>query len=219
MSRSTTRSGPPARSHYHHGDLRRVLIDAALEEIATRGPAHVSLRALARSAGVSHAAPAHHFKDKSGVFTAIAIEGFEFLHQSQLRTSQGVAPGQSLLPLAVTYVLFAIDHPSHYEVMWREDLYDPDDPSLVAARAQVFDVFYQSVAAGTGELEPEPFEGAVAAAWSIVHGFATLWLSGNLAPIVGPDPLAAADQVARGLVAIADVTARQLAPGQRTSEM
>jgi AcrR family transcriptional regulator len=216
MSRSTTRTGPPARSSYHHGDLRRVLIDAALEEIATRGPAHVSLRALARSAGVSHAAPSYHFKDKSGVFTAIAIEGFELLHHSQLRTSQGVAPDQTLLPLAVTYVLFAIEHPSHYEVMWREDLYDPDDPSLVAARARVFDVFYQSVAAGTGELEPEPFQGAVAAAWSMVHGFATLWLSGNLASILGTDPLAATDQVARGLIAIADVTAGQLPPGQPT---
>jgi hypothetical protein len=85
---------------------------------------------------------------------------------------------------------------------------------LAAARARVFDVFYHSVAAGTGGLEPQQFQGAVAAAWSIVHGFATLWLSGNLAPIVGTDPLAAADEVARGLVAIANVTARQLQPGQ-----
>jgi AcrR family transcriptional regulator len=212
MSRSAARSGPPARGGYHHGDLRRVLIDAALEEIATRGPAQLSLRALARSAGVSHAAPAHHFGDKSGVFTAIAIEGFELLHQSQLRTSEGVAPSQTLLPLAVNYVLFAIEHRSHYEVMWREDLYHAGHPALVAARTRVFDVFYQSVAAGAGELQPEQFPGAVTAAWSIVHGFATLWLSGNLAPIVGTDPLAAADEVARGLVTIANVTARQLPP-------
>jgi hypothetical protein len=97
--------------------------------------------------------------------------------------------------------------------MWREDLYDAGDAALVAARTRVFDVFYQSVAAETGELEPEQFRGAVAAAWSMVHGFATLWLSDNLAPIVGTDPLAAADQVARGLVTIANVTARQLPPG------
>jgi AcrR family transcriptional regulator len=214
MSRSSARSRPLARGSYHHGDLRRALIDAALDEIATRGPAQLSLRALARSAGVSHAAPAHHFRDKSGVFTAIAIEGYQLLHQSQLRASEGVDPGETLLPLAVNYVLFAIEHRSHYEVMWREDLYDPGDPVLVAARARVFDVFYHSVAAGTGGLEPQQFQGAVAAAWSIVHGFATLWLSGNLAPIVGTDPLAAADEVARGLVAIANVTARQLQPGQ-----
>jgi AcrR family transcriptional regulator len=190
-----------------------VLIDAALEEIATRGPAHLSLRALARSTGVSHAAPAHHFGDKSGVFTAIAIEGFDLLHQRQLLTSEGLDPGETLLPLAVNYVLFAIEHPSHYEVMWRSDLHNPGDPELLAARERVFDIFYESVEGGTTELEPKQFRGAVAAAWSIVHGFATLWLSGNLAPIVGTDPMAAANEVARGLVAIANVTARQLQPG------
>ncbi len=216
MSRSSASSRTPARSSYHHGDLRRALIDAALEDIAARGPANLSLRALARSAGVSHAAPAHHFGDKSGVFTAIAIEGFQLLHDSQLRTSEGLDPGDTLLPLAVNYVLFAIDHPSHYEVMWREDLFDPGDPALVAARERVFDVFYQSVAAGTGELEPEQFRGAVAAAWSIVHGFATLWLNGNLAAILGTDPIAASDDVARGLVSIASVTARQLQLEQGT---
>jgi AcrR family transcriptional regulator len=213
MSRSSAVSSSPPRSSYHHGDLRRTLIDAALQEIATHGPAHLSLRALARAAGVSHAAPAHHFKDKAGVFTAIAIEGFELLHESQVRVGEGMDPAETLFPLAVNYILFAIDHPSHYEVMWREDLCDAANPVLVAARARVFEVFYESVAAGTGELEAEQFEGAVAAAWSMVHGFATLWLSGNLAPIVGTDPLAASEEVARGLVAIANVTARQLQLG------
>jgi hypothetical protein len=80
----------------------------------------------------------------------------------------------------------------------------------------VFEVFHQSVAAGTGEREPEEFRGAVAAAWSIVHGFATLWLSGNLTALVGSDPAAASDQVGRGLVVVAKVTARQLRQGQRT---
>src|SRR6516165_2467133 len=122
MSRLSTLSTRSAGASYHHGDLRRTLIDAALEVIATSGPGQLSLRALARSAGVSHAAPAHHFGDKSGVFTAIATEGFELLYESQVRTSEGMAPAATLLPLAVNYVLFAIEHPSHYEVMWREDL-------------------------------------------------------------------------------------------------
>jgi len=213
MSRSSALSGSPGRPSYHHGDLRRTLIDAALDVIASGGPGHLSLRALARSAGVSHAAPAHHFGDKAGVFTAIATEGFELLYESQVRTSEGVDPGQTLLPLAVNYVLFAIEHPSHYEVMWREDLYNPGDPSLRAARQRVFEVFYQSVVAGTGELEPPQFHGAVAAAWSIVHGFATLWLSGNLTEFLGTDPVAASAEVAQGLLAIADVTARQLRRG------
>jgi AcrR family transcriptional regulator len=215
MSRSSALSGSAARGSYHHGDLRRTLIEAALDVIATGGPGHVSLRALARSAGVSHAAPAHHFGDKSGVFTAIATEGFELLYESQMRTSGGMDPGETLLPLAVNYVLFAIEHPSHYEVMWRPDLYDAGDPGLVAARQRVFEVLYQSVAAGTGEREPVRFRGAVAAAWSIVHGFATLWLGGNLEQFLGTDPAAASDEVARGLLAIANVTARQLREGPR----
>jgi AcrR family transcriptional regulator len=210
MSRSPAQPPPSARATYHHGALRRTLIDAALDVIATSGAAHLSLRALARSAGVSHAAPAHHFGDKSGVFTAIATEGFEWLYESQLGASEGVEPGDSLMPLAVNYVLFAIEHPSHYEVMWREDLYDPDDPALVAARQRVFEVFYQSVAAGTGDVDAREFAGAVAAAWSMVHGFATLWLGGNLTAFLGADPVAATDEVARGLIAIAKVTDRQL---------
>jgi AcrR family transcriptional regulator len=218
MSRLSTLSTRSAGASYHHGDLRRTLIDAALEVIATSGPGQLSLRALARSAGVSHAAPAHHFGDKSGVFTAIATEGFELLYESQLRTSEGLDPAETLFPLAVNYVIFAIAHPSHYEVMWRADLYDSDDPALVAARQRVFEVFYQSVAAGTGELDAREFRGAVAAAWSIVHGFATLWLSGNLTAILGTDPAAASDEVARGLVAVAKVTARQLQQGQRRQE-
>jgi AcrR family transcriptional regulator len=215
MSRLPNGPGPSGRANYHHGDLRRTLIDAALDVIATSGPGHLSLRALARSAGVSHAAPAHHFGDKSGVFTAIATEGFELLYESQLGTRESVDPGETLLPLAVNYVLFAIEHPSHYEVMWREDLYNRGDPSLRAARQRVFEVFYQSVAAGTGELEPAPFRGAVAAAWSIVHGFATLWLSGNLTEFLGTDPVTASSEVARGLLTIANVTARQLPEGPR----
>jgi AcrR family transcriptional regulator len=210
MSRSSGPSDPPARVSYHHGDLRRTLIDAALVVVATDGPGHLSLRALARSAGVSHAAPAHHFGDKSGVFTAIATEGFELLYETQVRTIEGVQPRQSLLPLAVNYVLFALEHPSHYEVMWREDLYNRADPALTAARQRVFEVFYQSVEAGTGALEPQQFRGAVAAAWSIVHGFATLWLSGNLTEFLGSDPVAASDEVARGLLAIATVIANQI---------
>jgi AcrR family transcriptional regulator len=218
MSRSSPPPTPSPRASYHHGDLRRTLIDAALDVIATNGPGQLSLRALARSAGVSHAAPAHHFGDKSGVFTAIATEGFELLHDSQLRTSEGVDPAETLFPLAVNHVLFAIEHASHYEVMWRNDLYDSGDPALAAARQRVFEVFYQSVAAGTGARAPEEFRGAVAAAWSIVHGFATLWLSGNLTELVGSDPAAASDQVARGLVVVAKVTARQLQQEQRTGK-
>jgi AcrR family transcriptional regulator len=212
MSRSASVPPLPARNSYHHGDLRRTLLDAALSEVARNGTAHLSLRALARAVGVSNAAPAHHFKDKSGVFTAIAVEGFELLYATQLRASQGVDASETLLPLAINYVSFAIEHPSHFEVMWRDDLYDATDPALVTVRTSVFAVFYASVASGLGKAAPDEHRGAVVAAWSIVHGFATLWLSGNLSPLLGSEPLTATEEVVRGVVAIAEVAARQLRP-------
>ena len=72
----------PRQRRYHHGDLRRAVINAAVEVITTEGTVAISLRDLARRAGVSHAAPAHHFKDKAGLLTAIAIEGYEILADS-----------------------------------------------------------------------------------------------------------------------------------------
>lgn len=68
-----------SRSTYHHGDLRQAVLSAALDVIATEGPSALSLRDLARRAGVSHAAPAHHFKDRAGLLTAVATEGFDLL--------------------------------------------------------------------------------------------------------------------------------------------
>src|SRR5689334_25241030 len=101
---------------YHHGDLRRAILSAALDVIATDGPTALSLRDLARRAGVSHAAPAHHFKDKAGLLTAIAIDGYE-------RLAVALEAGSSLLELGAAYVRFALDHPAHFEVMFSPDLY------------------------------------------------------------------------------------------------
>ena len=75
---------------YYAGDLRRDLLDAALQVVATEGPSAVNLRALARDIGVSHAAPANHFPDKTAVFTAIAQEGFELLGQAMAAAADAV---------------------------------------------------------------------------------------------------------------------------------
>src|SRR3954465_7674531 len=106
---------------YHHGDLRRAVLDAALEVIADAGPGAISLRDLARRAGVSHAAPAHHFKDKAGLLTAIAVEGNELLADSLTDALDEERTG--LIDLGVRYVRFALEHPAHFEVMYRPDLY------------------------------------------------------------------------------------------------
>ena len=169
------------RTTYHHGDLHRVLIDAALELIAERGPNAVSLRDLARAAGVSHAAPAHHFGDKAGLFTAIATQG-QLLLADQLAAD--LADGRDLRRLGASYVRFAADHPSHFEVMYRPDLYHQDDPDLAAARTRAGDLL-RSAIPGDGQVADR----RMLAAWSIAHGFATLRRTGNLDRLLaGSDP-------------------------------
>jgi AcrR family transcriptional regulator len=188
-----------AKESYHHGDLRRALLDAAAEAIAEDGPAAVSMRVLARRAGVSHAAPAHHFGDKKGLLTALATEGFDRLG-AELRETRAAAG--SFLELGVTYVRFAVAHRAHFEVMWRPDLYHADDPDLVAARGRSGDALYAAVAdQPDGPARDGPAAGSEAAreaglaAWSLAHGFATLWLSGSL-----PDLPQRPDEMARAVL-------------------
>jgi AcrR family transcriptional regulator len=181
------------KENYHHGDLRRTLLEAAAAAIAEDGPAALSLRDLARRAGVSHAAPAHHFRDKKGLLTALAAEGFDQLATALLETRAATG---SFLELGVTYVRFATTHRAHFEVMWRPDLYHGDDPALAAARERSGDALY----AGVAEL-PDGHGGAAGAreaglaAWSLAHGFATLWLGGAL-----PDMPDLPDEAARAVL-------------------
>ncbi|MFJ6675761.1 TetR/AcrR family transcriptional regulator [Actinosynnema sp. NPDC091369] len=159
------------RRPYHHGDLRRAVLDAAVDAITEHGPAGVGLRDLARRVGVSHAGPVHHFKDKAGVLTALAAEGFDLLADALDAT---VATGGDIVELGAAYVRFAVDHRAHFEVMFRPDLLHDDDPALVRAR----DRAWAALAGGVAD-RPDP-ELTSVAAWSLVHGFATLWNTGAL---------------------------------------
>ncbi|MFI6760219.1 TetR/AcrR family transcriptional regulator [Micromonospora sp. NPDC050417] len=174
---------------YHHGDLQRALLAAAVDAIGESGPTALSLRDLARRAGVSHAAPTHHFGDKAGLLTVLATQGFHLLADDLARVRKETG---SLLEIGVGYVRFAFQHRAHFEVMFRPELYRRDDPLLLAAKNRAND----ELQAGVATLAEPPGEGQDArraglAAWSIVHGFATLWLSGALPPDVGEDPASA----------------------------
>jgi AcrR family transcriptional regulator len=177
---------------YHHGDLRRAVLDAATTAIEEHGPAGISLRDLARRAGVSHAAPGHHFGDKAGVLTALAAEGYDLLADT-LRAAQE-STGQ-FVELGVAYVRFAVEHRAHFEVMFRPDLYHADDPAVEAARDRAGGLLVGGVDSVTNTTGPDA-EVAKVAAWSIVHGFATLWLTGALPATLGDDLEAAARAVA-----------------------
>jgi AcrR family transcriptional regulator len=169
------------KAAYHHGDLRRVLLVSAAAAIDEAGIAALSMRDLARRAGVSHAAPAHHFGDKAGLLTALAVEGYE-------RLADALTGADDFLESGVAYVRFAVTHRAHFEVMFRPELYHADDPAVVAARDRAGAALYT----GAEELpraaaDPGAVRQAGLAAWSMAHGFATLWLSGAL-PDVGADP-------------------------------
>ena len=120
-----------------------MILGQAAELVAERGADGVSLRELARAAGVSHAAPTHHFGDRRGLFTALAAQGWRKLAAAlaQARPEFGDA--------ALAYVQFAIDHPGHYEVMFDRSLVNPDNAELVAAQ----DAAGAELAAGVGTLD------------------------------------------------------------------
>jgi AcrR family transcriptional regulator len=180
---------------YHHGDLPRVLLDTATQAILEVGPAAVSLRDLARRAGVSHAAPAYHFGDKAGLLTAVAADGFERLAATLREAYQTTG---SFLEVGVAYVRFAVTHRAHFEVMFRPELYRTDDPDLVRARDTARSLLYSPAAAASGSSDGDEVRAAVAAC-SLVHGLATLWLDQNLPPQLGDDPEQITREVARYL--------------------
>lgn len=168
-----------ARDSYHHGDLRQQLMNAAIAEIDRIGPAALSLRALARQLGVSHAAPAHHFGDKTGLLTAIALEGYQ-----QLGAALG--PARGLLDLGVRYAVFATTHRAHFEVMFTPALLHLDDAELIRARDAVSSRLRVAVGEHRGSSD-DPAD--IGAAWAMAHGFAELWRSGAMPALLNGDTL------------------------------
>src|SRR3954466_13379167 len=117
--------GHMSRDTYHHGDLKAVILAKAATLVAERGAGGISLRELARAAGVSHAAPAHHFTDRRGLFTALAAQGWRLLAEALTDARP------DFLDAALAYVRFALDHPGHYAVMFDRSLLNPQDAELV----------------------------------------------------------------------------------------
>lgn len=165
----------PEERAYHHGDLRAQLLARAAELVARDGAEAFSLRAVAAELGVSHTAPRHHFGDRQGVFTALATEGYTLLGEA-LETAAPLG----FQEVGAAYVLFAVSHPGHFAVMHAPDLVHTRDPQLVAASSRTNRQLLDGVAA----FAPGPRDQVAvkaAAAWALVHGLATLTLSGALA--------------------------------------
>ncbi|MER7212762.1 TetR/AcrR family transcriptional regulator [Streptosporangium sp. NPDC000239] len=163
-----------SKQSYHHGDLRRALLDAALEAVTKDGPVALSLREIARRADVSHAAPTHHFRNKAGLLTAIAVEGYHLLADEleRVRVTGG------LVEQGVAYVLFATAHPAHFAVMRVPDLLNSRDPDFVAARDRAWHQWLSGTTMPDGSTDWT----AAVATWAMMHGLASLLVEGNVQP-------------------------------------
>lgn len=192
-----------AENRYHHGDLPAALLAAVDEIVRDADVSAVSLREAARRAGVSHAAPAHHFGDKAGLLTAFAAQGFAALQGCLVAAGEAAAAAgrPPLFAMGVAYVRFAVEHPGHFAVMFRTELLHADEPGYRSACQDAFAVLMGAVGSARSDLDADDPQVLLAAAgaWSIVHGFATLWLDGSMPEAVsGQSPDAAAGGVLRG---------------------
>jgi len=122
LARKASRRRPPAEAAkpYHHGDLSRALVSAGRRILETEGPDALSLRAVAREAGVSPAAPYHHFKDKGELLDAVAGEGWVELGEAMARArAEAASPAMALTEIGVAYIRFARENPALYRIMYR----------------------------------------------------------------------------------------------------
>ena len=170
---------PAEPKPYHHGDLAPALLRAAAEILEQEGLPALTLRAIARRAGVSHMAPAHHFGDLSGLLSELAAHGYHLFSQ-QLAHAQD-NPGHRLPKRAVgqAYVAFAREHPGLFLLMFRSERLDFARPALAEAAQAAQSALMRAGAPDGGK--------SVARAvfdWSLVHGFAMLLIDGRLAPLL-----------------------------------
>ena len=169
---------------YHHGDLPSALIASALALVEEVGVQGLTLRAVARHAGVSHAAPYNHFADRQALLAAVAEQGFAALTErmdSAWATNRRRAFGERLTATVTAYVTFATERPAHFRVMFAP-------PLLQAAADRAFGVLHAAIVqaqdAGAFAREADARELALAA-WSACHGLAFLAIDGRLAGASG----------------------------------
>jgi len=175
-----------AKDAYHHGDLRRALLDEALAVIGERGVEGLSLREVAARIGVSHAAPYHHFTDKSSLLHALAFEGMAKMDEAMelAEEAAGDDPRERLLGIGVAYVLFADEHPDYYAAFNAPEMADlpADAPPPEEAKGEMWERLMAAVVScqRAGSLpEGDPVVLAVYM-WSLVHGLTQLWRTGPL---------------------------------------
>ena len=173
---------------YHHGDLRAACLSAALELLEEGGATALSLRAVARRAGVSAAAPYRHYADREALVSAVAAVGYGELAERLAAAHPAPSTPEQLARVGVAYVEFALEQPALFRMMFSEPC-DRDNEERVAATAAVSLYLREIVARCFPRADPEALAPAI---WALVHGLAFLHLDGKLD---APTPSAVADRV------------------------
>ncbi len=160
-------------------DLRESVLRAAVGYIADHGPDGLSIRQVANDAGVSHQAPYHHFGDRSAIFAAIALEGFERLTAAMQRAAEKATAAEAPIAIGEQYVDFALRNRGHFRVMFRDDLCDHADPELRRAADDAFNTLLSQARQVEG---PRATDDRVRlraiTMWSVAHGLASLLIDG-----------------------------------------
>lgn len=187
--------------------LREALLNAAEDEIDEHGIAAVGMRSIARRVGVSHQAPGHHFGDRRGLLTALAIKGFRVLEEL-MRAARAASPedataAERVASTGLGYAQMAELHPSLFVVMFRPEILDDDDPALAQARESAFGFFAGEIADARSTGWGVTYDASAVAltCWSTVHGAVALWRDGTLGTFFPeiPGVQDAADLVTRTL--------------------
>jgi AcrR family transcriptional regulator len=169
---------------YHHGDLKAALLEQAEAILESDGIPGLTLRAIARRAGVSHTAPNNHFDDLTGLLSELAAVGFmKFGAALNAATTQaGDDPRDTMKAMGLAYVGFARAHPGLFSLMFRSELLDPSRPALRDAIADTRTALRNQISARSParKLTPMQIAARSTAVWSLVHGFAVLMLDGRL---------------------------------------
>jgi AcrR family transcriptional regulator len=167
---------PSTNATYHHGDLHAACLSAALELLEEGGATALSLRAVARRAGVSPAAPYRHYADREALVSAVAAVGYRELAERLAAAHPAPSTHAQLASVGVAYVEFALEQPALFRMMFSEPC-DRDNEERVAATAAVSLYLREIVARCFPRADPEALAPAI---WALVHGLAFLHLDGKL---------------------------------------
>jgi AcrR family transcriptional regulator len=178
---------PKSEKHYHHGDLRTALVQAGRRILERDGLEALTLRACAREAGVSHAAPQHHFRNLAELLAAIATSGFDdFVASLEDNAKDAGDADARLQAMGIAYVAFAIAHPALYSIMFGPEAMQSDSEAFGMARGRAWDQLHDAVVAAHGSAMADSDAVLV---WSLVHGHAMLRVSHCMPVEFQPDQM------------------------------